>query len=90
MITLTPIGADDSREVEALVYVDTERVGEGEPREEYVYRINRGVEDAVRSGVPGEWVERVVRRFIRGDGGDRGLAERQAGWFEEEGEGGGG
>lgn len=51
-------------EVEVLVYVDWKRTEEGAPREEYVGRMNRGIEDALDLGVPREWVEKVVRRWI--------------------------
>ncbi|KAH7053098.1 hypothetical protein B0J12DRAFT_739227 [Macrophomina phaseolina] len=47
-----------------LVYVDRKRVGESEPKEEYVHRMNEAVRDAVRVGVPAMWVREVVRRFI--------------------------
>ncbi|KAF9734707.1 hypothetical protein PMIN06_008045 [Paraphaeosphaeria minitans] len=47
-----------------LVYVDRRRVVASTPRADYVYRINRGVEDAVRLGVPAAYVEGVVRRFV--------------------------
>ncbi|OJD31688.1 aig2-like protein [Diplodia corticola] len=48
----------------ALVYVDRLRTAEGEPKEEYVGRMNEAVRDAVALGVPREWVDRCVRRFI--------------------------
>ena len=52
-----------------LVYVDGERVGEGWAREEYVRRMNRGIEDAVGRGVPVGYVRRVLRRFVPEEGG---------------------
>lgn len=51
-----------------LVYVDGERVGEGRAREEYVRRMNRGIEDAVGRGVPVGYVRRVLRRFVPEEG----------------------
>ncbi|RDL35344.1 uncharacterized protein BP5553_07275 [Venustampulla echinocandica] len=53
--------------VQALVYVDEVRLGEGVCREEYVTRMNRGIADAVKMGMPKEYVERVLRRFVRED-----------------------
>ena len=47
-----------------LVYVDRSRVTEDEPKEEYVYRMNRGIEDAVARGVPEKYVKDVMRKFI--------------------------
>ncbi|KAJ9143569.1 hypothetical protein NKR19_g6816 [Coniochaeta hoffmannii] len=54
----------------ALVYVDTRRTGEGRPREEYIGRMNRGIEEAGNLGpaerlpLPGWYVRDVMRRFI--------------------------
>ncbi len=54
-----------------LVYIDRKRVGEGEPNKEYVWRMNRGIKDAVEKGVPRRYVERVMRRFVPvGEGED--------------------
>ncbi|KAK2801825.1 hypothetical protein FQN50_007570 [Emmonsiellopsis sp. PD_5] len=50
--------------VNALVYVDEYRVTEGLPKQEYIGRMNRGIEEAEELGLPGDWVEGVVRRFI--------------------------
>lgn len=50
-----------------LVYIDRKRVTEDKPKEEYVYRMNRGIEDAVKVGVPRAYVKEVMRRFIPGD-----------------------
>lgn len=51
--------------VEALVYVDVERLGTGECREEYVGRMNRGTRDAVQRGVPKSYVEGALRKWVR-------------------------
>ncbi|EUC44014.1 hypothetical protein COCMIDRAFT_99394 [Bipolaris oryzae ATCC 44560] len=73
-----------------LVYIDRKRVTEGKPREEYVYRMNRGIEDAVKCGVPEEYVRGVMRAFIpEDDGGKEGgemgeFAKRQAAGFRDE------
>lgn len=53
-----------------LVYIDRKRVSEATPKEEYVYRMNRGIEDAVKMGVPGAYVKEVMRRFVIADGGE--------------------
>jgi gamma-glutamylcyclotransferase len=59
-------GKEGGREVvKALVYVDEQRIGVGACKEEYVARINKGLGDARAKGMPVEWVERVVRRFVR-------------------------
>jgi gamma-glutamylcyclotransferase (GGCT)/AIG2-like uncharacterized protein YtfP len=47
---------------ECLVYVDPVEQ-EGEPKEEYIEKINKGISDA---RLPAQYVERYVRRFIPG------------------------
>lgn len=48
----------------ALVYIDIERVKEDKPREEYVGRMEKGIEDAVGNwGMDEEYADRVMRRF---------------------------
>ena len=75
--------------VDMLVYINREQVKASAPKKEYVYRMNKGIDDAVEEGVPGEYVEKVMRRFIP-EGADGvegdvvGLARRQAVEFEEE------
>lgn len=77
--------------VKMLVYIDRIRTREDEPRKEYVYRMNRGIEDAVKMGVPEGYVKAVMRRFIPSDGdggeegeGHRGRALEQARGFRDE------
>lgn len=53
------------RDVSALVYVDGLRTAEGGIRDEYVPRMNRGIEDAVEKGVPESYVEKYLRPFVR-------------------------
>lgn len=50
--------------VDALVYVDFQRVTEDKPRKEYIDRMNMGIGDALKEGVPKEYVERYMRPFI--------------------------
>jgi hypothetical protein len=49
---------------EMLVYVDRKRTTPDVPREEYVYRMNQGIRDALALGVPEEYVRDVMRKFI--------------------------
>jgi gamma-glutamylcyclotransferase len=60
-------GQDKMRDggVKALVYIDLKRQGEGVCKEEYVGRMNRGIRDAVRKGMPESYVEGVIRPFVR-------------------------
>ncbi|KAJ4360492.1 uncharacterized protein N0V89_001057 [Didymosphaeria variabile] len=51
-----------------LVYIDRKRRTESTPKEEYVYRMNRGIEDVVKMGAPEAYVEEVLRKFIPVEG----------------------
>lgn len=53
-----------------LVYIDRKRVTEHGPKKEYVYRMNKGIEDAVAMGVPKEYVQDVMRKFIPAEDGE--------------------
>ncbi len=67
MTTASAIGSE--REVvKALVYVDELRKGLGICQEEYVGRMNRGIRDAVEKGMPGWYVENVLRKWVREEG----------------------
>ena len=84
---------DESEKRKMLVYVDYNRTTPSKPKEEYIYRMNQGVADAVKAGIPEEYVKGVVRKYIpeeegggagEGDGNVRALAEQQARKFEDE------
>jgi gamma-glutamylcyclotransferase len=47
-----------------LVYINRNAVTPSKPKEEYVYRMNMGIRDAVKEGVPEGYVREVMRRFI--------------------------
>lgn len=51
-----------------LVYINREMTDEGEIRKEYISRMNCGIKDAVKEGLPREYVEQVLRRWIPADG----------------------
>lgn len=61
-----------------LVYIDRERIEPDEPREEYVYRMNRGISDAVKMGVPEGYVEDVMRKFIPAEAGGEAWERRKS------------
>jgi len=54
----------NGKELSCLVYIDLV-LEEGEPKEEYISRINHGLRDA---RFPDEYVERYLRRFIPSNG----------------------
>jgi len=54
--------------VQALVYVDRQRVVPAAPRAEYVVRMNNGIREAVAEwGLPKIYVRDVMRRYIPAD-----------------------
>ena len=70
---------------DVLVYIDRKRVVDDDPKEEYIYRMNRGVKDGVDAGIPSAYVQKVIRSFIpeRAKKEVEELARKQAGNFEE-------
>lgn len=76
-----------AEKVDMLVYIDRKRTEESEPKREYVYRMNMGIKDAVREGVPEDYVRQVMRRFIpeKSEEEVEEVARRQALEFEDEG-----
>lgn len=72
-----------------LVYIDRQRTTDDKPKKEYIYRMNMGIQDALKVGVPDSYVQRVMRKFIPEDekGEDetlKGFALKQALDFEDE------
>lgn len=74
-----------------LVYVDHGRVEEGKPKQEYIHRMNEGIKDALAAGIPKDYVDTILRKFIppeTEDGedaeGTRQMARKQAESFEDE------
>lgn len=72
--------------VDMLVYIDRKRVQNARPKDEYVYRMNKGIADAMALGVPMDYVEEHMRRFISSNASEKAeeLAKKQAISFEEE------
>ncbi|KAG9026309.1 hypothetical protein FRB95_009006 [Tulasnella sp. JGI-2019a] len=75
-----------SYEREMLVYVNRETVEDAKPKNEYIYRMNLGIKDAVKLGVPKDYVKQVMRKFIPEveDETVKEVAEKQALMFEDE------
>ena len=71
---------------EMLVYINRKATSPDKPKKEYIYRMNMGIKDAVEEGVPREYVEKVMRKFIP-DQEDQDVAKvawKQALAFEDE------
>lgn len=77
-----------TREIVAnlLVYIDRYRTVDDAPMQEYIHRMNMGIKDALRKGVPEAYVDQVIRKFIpeQCEPGIEELANRQARRFEDE------
>lgn len=58
--------------VSMLVYIDFQRTnGDGsKPREEYIHRMNMGIRDALEAGMPRDYVDGVLRRWIPEEEGE--------------------
>ncbi|KAI1383859.1 uncharacterized protein F4822DRAFT_417848 [Hypoxylon trugodes] len=55
----------EPKTVRALVYIDFKRVTPGKPKDEYIDRINRGVEEAtIKWNFPKSYVDVIIRPFI--------------------------
>ncbi|KAL9131983.1 MAG: hypothetical protein Q9217_000193 [Psora testacea] len=71
-----------------LVYVDPHRRVESKPKEEYIYRMNEGVKDALAAGVPAAYINNGIRQFIpqpsAASASLKNAARRQAENFGEE------
>ncbi|KAJ5355750.1 hypothetical protein N7517_010359 [Penicillium concentricum] len=57
-------GLEDKGKVPVLVYVDENCIKLAGPKFEYIARMNRAIRESVDLGVPMEWVEEVMRKFI--------------------------
>lgn len=57
------VGGDNTQQ-RVLVYVDEHHTKEGPPKEEYIVRMNRAVRESVELGIPKDWTENVIRKFI--------------------------
>jgi gamma-glutamylcyclotransferase len=73
--------------VKMLVYINPDLVEKSVPKNEYIVRMNRGISDAIQVGVPKDYINAVLRRFIP-DSGNISVqaqveAEAQASSFRE-------
>ena len=50
--------------VDALTYVDVERTEDGSIEEDYVVWIRRAIKHASPDGLPSEYVEKYLRKFV--------------------------
>ncbi|KAK0239918.1 Butirosin biosynthesis, BtrG-like protein [Armillaria nabsnona] len=62
-VTLLRTDGKDDKIIHCLVYVDTERVLNSIPKDEYIERMNKGITDAVK-GVPKDYIDKYLRQYI--------------------------
>ena len=77
---------DVSTEEKMLVYISRTNITNSKPKKEYIVRMNNGIKDAIKKGVPKAYVKAVMRKFIPApdtsrDGLDEKEAMRQAASF---------
>ena len=71
---------------DVLVYIDRNRTTDHKPKAEYIYRMNRGIEDGLKAGIPKDYVDQALRQFIPEKVSEevKALAIKQASGFEDE------
>lgn len=52
------------RSVKSLIYVGVKRTTPNKPLEEYIYRMNLGIIDALKEGIPAYYIEKYLQPFI--------------------------
>lgn len=56
-----------AQKTKMLVYIDRCHVTDDQPHEEYIHRLNMGIKDAISLGVPRDYIDAVMRKFIPDD-----------------------
>ena len=56
--------------VDIMVYISHERIIIGKPRDEYVVRMNKAIQDATKTGLPSSYIENVLRKYVPKIGGE--------------------
>ena len=53
-----------ARKRETYLYIDRNNTRDSKRKKEYIYRKNMGIKDSIAKGIPQEYVDNVVRKFI--------------------------
>lgn len=81
----TPDTGKKPQRTSMLVYINRKQVSPDKPKTEYIYRMNMGIKDALKEGVPEKYVEKVMREFIpESDGKAAEVVRAQALVFKDE------
>ena len=67
-VELQPTVSGEKSLVQGLVYINKKTVEEGEPWEEYIHRMNMGINDAAARGLPRWYIDKYIRRHIPAKG----------------------
>lgn len=59
-----PDTAEKPAQTEMLVYINRELTKPHSPKEEYIYRMNMGIKDALKEGMPQGYVDQIMREYI--------------------------
>lgn len=57
-------GNEIQQTANALVYIDSKRIFESDPKEEYIDRTNMAIRDALKEGVPRWYIDKYLRKSI--------------------------
>lgn len=60
----SPHAVNQETSIRALVYVDELRTKPGKINQEYIGRMNRAIRESVKMGIPQDWVDQVLRKYI--------------------------
>ena len=69
-IELQLAGSGGKSVVQGLVYINQRRVEREETWESFVHRMNMAIDDAATRGLPRWYIDKYMRKFIPGEGGD--------------------
>ena len=64
LIQQAPDFSKGSEFVEALVYVSTRFTKDHYPREEYIGRMNSGLNDAILMGISSDYVDSIIKQYL--------------------------
>lgn len=66
MVTRCVVGVPEGQgdTLEAMTYVDVQRVEDGQINKEYVYWMNKAIEDGTQCKMPGSYAEKYLRPFV--------------------------
>lgn len=58
------INAGNKCSVNSLIYIDVEMKSKSVPLKEYIYRMNMGIVDGLKEGIPADYIKKYIRPLI--------------------------